>query len=436
MEKKRENFLSNNIGPTIDLMATTSFNASSLQGVFSGVAISGSGQYVATVASNAVYVSSSYGKSYSISSVPCSSYSDSNIAVAPSAPQYMMIGSTNGLYVSTSYGTTFSSASVTSAPSSAQWGAVAISGNGQYAYVAVANSGYSLYSSSNYLTSFAATNSPAITGQYLSMAVSTDGTLVYAITGLYLYKHSTTGTTWTTLTHGSSGYSSVATSNNGQYVAVLDAYGENLYVFNYYGNSGTWTVSTSLIYGDFSCVSMSSSGQNIYIAAKGTSVYASTDYGATIYMTQAPPVEYQSIATTTSGTTVVAVSSEGSVYQTTNSGSTWTPNHYDWLDVAMSQDGQTTFALAGFSNYGFASMSTNNGATWLQTGYTTYYIAYTTVACDATCTCMVVSDDVGAYLYVTSNSGMYWDSIYVGSETVDYDYPMPALAPANTCLLV
>ena len=34
MEKKRKNFLSNNIGPTIDHMATTSFNASSLQGVF------------------------------------------------------------------------------------------------------------------------------------------------------------------------------------------------------------------------------------------------------------------------------------------------------------------------------------------------------------------------------------------------------------------
>ncbi len=407
-------------------------NASSLQGSFSGVSMSGSGQYVATVANDAVYVSSDYGQSYSTAIFPVNgtTFINAQIAISSTTAQFMIIGCEGGLYTSTDYGLTFylSIDALSAASLSGSWGAVTISGDGEYAYAARISSTtpYPLYTSSSDLASFVETNSPV--DWYKGLALSTDESTLYAMTNDAIYRHSLYTNTWLPVTFQSEyGYRAIATNNNGKYVAVLSSGSYDMYISNYYGKSGSWVTSTPPYRLTFDSLAMSSTGRYMYLLAKGGGVYRSSNYGTSFLQTQAPPVDYQSITVSADGTSAIAVSSEGSIYQTNDNGTIWTPNHYDWVDVAVSQDGQMTFTLAGHALYGFASMSTDNGQTWLQTGYAPS--AQSTVACDAKCKHIITSHLNNNYISVTANYGKSWVIVTIGGNNLES--PLPALAVSS-----
>ena len=440
-------FGSNKVDPSVFITSTSnSLNASYLQGSFSSVSTSGTGQYVATVSSDAVYISSDYGQSYSTSTLPANItvLKDAGIAVASTTSQYVVMGCTQGLYVSNDYGSSFSIASngTSSLPLSGSWGPVAISGDGHYAFVASTFEGQSLYTSNNYLASFVSTNSPFTKYSiHDDLAISTDGSILYAVAHASIYAHSTSGNSWTTLNapDPTYWYRSIATNHNGQYVAVLSSgYSDVLYVSNNYGIDGSWITSVNpfsfYTSGTYIDVAMSSTGQYLVVPVAGLGVYYSSNYGVSLSITEGPPAEYKSATISADGNMAITVSEEGSVYQTNDRGSTWTPNHYDWVDVAMSQDGMTTFAIAGHSFYGFASMSTNNGTSWLQTGYSVNYSApskFTSVACDATCKHIITSDELNSYISVTANYGKTWVIANIGGDTDDGWYDLPALAVSS-----
>lgn len=411
-----KNTLPEQYSPKVDLTAMATYNGSSLNGFFTGVSMSGNGQYVATVTtSQAILISSNYGKTFTTANAPNATfYTLNRIAIASSAPQYMIVGNDYGVYVSTNYGTYFATASSSSLLT--QCRTVTISGNGQYAYV-IANS--MLYASSDYLSSFSITTAP--TGYYGSVAISTDGSTVYATTYNTLYKYSTSGTIWTQLYPVITSLETVATSNTGQYLAVLDNFG-NVYVSNNYGDSSSWTAyGTSTT--SWETIIMSSTGQYIYTEGYDGGIYYSSNYGKSFSQTQSPPVDYQSMAMNSAGNSVIAVSSEGSIYQTTNYGKTWTPNHYDWNDVAMSQNGITSFAVAN----GFVSMTTNSGLTWLQTGYTsTNTYSFLDASCDSTCQNIIVASKYNVFL--TSDYGQTWTS----PTTLSITYGVNSLAMSST----
>ena len=396
----------------------TSYNASEVQGSFIDVAMSGTGQYVAAVSSNGVYISSDYGQEYTTATIPTNFTANGYIAIASNAPQYMLMGYDNGLLVSTNYGVSFSTMPTTSLPLIVGWVPVTITGDGQYAYVALTSGSSFIYSSTDYLSSFQVTDAPS-DSYYYDVSISTDGSTLYAITyyTIYINYPLKSGSVWTALTVTSPytyGYSVIATNSNGQYVAVLDRYGQHLCVSNNYGASGSWISTTAEPGYGFSSVSMSPSGQYMYVADESVGVFYSTNYGASLSLTQAPPTNYKSIAISTSATSAVAVSSEGSIYQTSDSGASWTPNHCDWMDVAMSQDGQTTFAVSGYASYGYGFMSTNGGSTWLQTGYSYYsnvQIAYTFVSCDSNCEHIAMVDSIASSIYITSDYGKSWNTM-------------------------
>ncbi len=155
LEKHDNNFILSSI--------PTSYNASDIQGSFIDVAMSGTGKYVTAISTNAVYVSSDYGQVYTTATIPTNITTITNgyIAIASNAPQYMLMGYDDGLLVSTDYGVSFSTMTTTSPPLIVGWVPVTISGNGQYAYVVLTSGGSSIYSSSDYLSSFQATDAPS-----------------------------------------------------------------------------------------------------------------------------------------------------------------------------------------------------------------------------------------------------------------------------------
>ena len=392
------------------LTASTVYDGSYLAAPFSSVAVDATGQYIAATSFDGMFVSTNSGSTYTIASTDLGY----DVGIAANNPQYMVFCAGYELFTSTDYGTTFQPSNITGdMPNGNSFIAVTITGNGQYAY-AIDNyiyTGFSpnyIYASADFLNSF-----HPLTGshylRYNDITTSTDGNYVYAITNSTMYTSTDHGTTWTeSVTPSLSSafiFTHVATNGNGQYI-TLSTNG-NVYLSNNYGKS--WR----LYLNSYSFTAMSSSGQYIYVAT-GEEVMYSSNYGASATQTLAPPVTYQGIATTLSGNMTVAVAQ--SIYINTNPVASWYPNNYNWVDVAMSQNGETIFALAGGDTAGFGSMTTNGGLTWLQTGYTgSYNSFYYDVACDAICQHIAVSVPVYYELYISSNYGKTWKSVQVES---------------------
>jgi hypothetical protein len=113
-------------------------------------------------------------------------------------------------------------------------------------------------------------------------------------------------------------------------------------------------------------------------------IYASTDCGLDwTLMTNAPNLQYFSVASSADGTTLLAAGSglyevtsnsyapDGLIYTSTNSGVTWVSNavpNVFWNGVACSANGCTLAAVALYDLYenpGSIYTSTNSGMTWI-----------------------------------------------------------------------
>ena len=432
-ENSRIPFFSNNAAVQ-QVAPLTTFDASNiLQTSFLSVSMSSSGQYIAALGIDGVYVSSDNGQSYTIATTPIVTTSTKTIqngaiAVASTSPQYMLFGCNLGLYASSNYGLTFSSPSIMNLVSN-NYFLMTISGNGQHAYVGNAGETALLVSHDN-LKTFQQ-KFPKLPNQDMAIAIydialSSDASTLYVMSLARMFMGSMATDVWTELHPNTINiypfFSSISTNTNGQYVSLI---GDGLlYVSKKYGKKGTWRTHAKSACTQLQRVAMSPSGQDVYASANGYMCHTS-DFGVHTLKVPAPPVIYKALAVDGTGASVVGASQEGSLFKSTDSGNTWSPRNYDWVDLVMSRDGQTTVALSGYSNNGFVAMSTNNGATWLQAGYDSLR-SYTSIACDATCQYMALTFGSSQFLVVSNDFGKTWRQMKIRQGT---SWDGPSLLP-------
>jgi hypothetical protein len=227
-----------------------------------------------------VYVSSDYGVTWT------STFSGFAWDVAVSSTgQYMATCINDGwatpnsggkIYVSTNYGVSWTACS--GSPTN-YWFGVAISDNGSY--ITGTNYSNNICYSSNGGTTFGTftcagsagnTYKPSIssTGQY-QMVGSTSGT-----NGIYLSINY--GATWSTvLTVASTNFYTTSMSSTGQYQAACNG---DLYLSTNYGASGSWVkMAGAFASGSNGQITISSTGQ-YQIISNGSAIYYSNNYGA------------------------------------------------------------------------------------------------------------------------------------------------------------
>ena len=265
-------------------------------------ACSATGQYQ-TVASGynlgagVIWYSSNYGQSWGQATITGAVYN--NMGMSGSG-QYQLVGvnaPNSALYLSTNYGQTWA-ATGTLSGSGASWTTATLSYSGQYMY-ACAYSG-SIYSSSNYGGTFAATSASAL------------------------------------------GWNGICCSSSGQYITAV-VYNGGIYYSTNYGQ--TWSASTGFGNSNWNGCAMSQNGQYQYARIGGTGgvIYASTNYGASWFATYSPSIPWSAMSCSASGQYIMACASTGVMYYSTNYGASWVASSSPsttWTGLAMSQSGQ------------------------------------------------------------------------------------------------
>ena len=288
---------------------------------------------------------------------------------------------------------------------------------------------------------------------------------VYAVDGLFVYKSTNGGFTYSvnTASYGSSA-TSVAASSSGQYVAVGSHYVSNtIYISSNYGasfnhitfNSAPYPFNSNNYVYD---IDMSANGQYIVAAVntapwsttpsvnKGfVSVAVSNDYGATfsIYPSYYTPGNCYNTKVSVSGDgshiTYVSITSsrltdDSIVYRSVNYGSSFTYNGLStnqlFYDISMSYSGTNQLITNfGTSSTGNIFVSYNGGSSFL---------SKSTLGGGTMCgmtndgTSMYVTAGTG-YIYYSTNTGNNWTSYAVsknrpaGNAIGDYKPPTGSL---------
>ena len=259
-----------------------------------------------------------------------------------------------------------------------------------------------------------------VTGQWPSIASSSDGTGLIAIESQGVYLSSDSGSSWTLQTdiprqfwnaaasssdgsilaiagakgiymstdHGISwnsknftgACSALASSSDGtRLVAAERPYANHGYIYTSGDSGETWTKQESAGRRDWIAVTSSSDGTILAAIESGYSVtsiyprvryssyiYMSTDSGATwTQQTSAGQRVWRSIAFSPDGTKLIAAERYGYVYTSADSGATWVQRtnagNRDWTSVASSSDGRR---LAAAANGDYVYVSDDYGVTW------------------------------------------------------------------------
>jgi hypothetical protein len=137
----------------------------------------------------------------------------------------------------------------------------------------------------------------------------------------------------------------------------------------------------------------------------GTSVWRSTDYGATWTNLVGSPggFFYALVASSADGTHLVDAESGGFIYVSPDSGATWTQvaSSQLWSSIASSSDGVHLVAAVGG---GQLWVSSNSGTTWTATATTQSWTSVTSSA-DGTHLAATVN---GGQVWVSTDSGVTW----------------------------
>jgi len=210
------------------------------------------------------------------------------------------------------------------------------------------------------------------------IASSADGTKLAAAPWYgSIYISTDSGVTWTATTSPSYSWRSMASSADGTKLAA-GAFWEG--VFEVSTNSGaTWMASSMSGSINWMPVAWSADG-GVLVAACGSTVYVSTNSGATSRSTTLPGMNCTSVASAADGSKLFAAG--GSIYISTNLGASWTisgPASGAGL-VACSGDG---YRLAAVSDQVY--ISDDGGTTWTCVGPRTppTYMSWSTIACSA-----------------------------------------------------
>ena len=260
--------------------------------------------------------------------------------------------------------------------SSNQWSCLASSADGEKLIAAVGNSGAlagELFYSTNAGVSWTHTTN-GISPQFFFTAIasSADGSKLFATDGSSDYASTNSGGTWKNLNAGISSPVAVASSADGQKLAM--------------------------------------------VAAGQTRVYTSTNSGATWTNTLFVPLVEKVIASADGGTIIAWRNiGNGSIYVSTNSGTTWSTNELDsYLNtVASSADGKKLFGVGMVGN---VFISTNSGSKWITNKLTTSFLAYAAASADGKRFIAMPFSTGTRTGYISTDSGVTWNSINVISN--------------------
>jgi hypothetical protein len=342
-------------------------------------AISATGQYQLCGTSNAtyIYVSNDYGVSFASQDVSVlnvgniceisatgkymiayarksndygvtwTSNIDGYSASISSDGKYQVMGKNNVIYISDNYGESWITKSV-----AGNFTEIEISANGQYIVATGMNIPFSLSSD------FGATWNLTETGRrYSGLTMSADGSKLAASVAFdNIYQSTNFGITWkqTQLIYvdllNRKPWSSSAISNSGKYV-ICGTKNDGNFASNDNGLTFTSIGGPSTTSAD-----ISSSGQ-YQILATGSTVYGSSNYGATWTYFTAGSGSATSVDMTEDGSVVIKASVSGQIWVSDVGGSGWplnfvvqTPPVNNYYSVLMTGDGSLRYAFTGQSS--------------------------------------------------------------------------------------
>jgi len=217
---------------------------------------------------------------------------------------------------------------------------------------------------------------------YASIASSSSGARIYAVSGTSVYISSDTGTSWSSVTlpysiPGSQG-NSVVTSADGLTVAVSGT-GK---IFVSLNGGSTWVQKYSDNDQNFDDLSMSQDGsiiQAFRCTTAPTNFLYSSNSGSTWSNISSPNPSscgYKAFGMNSAGSILVASVYNDQIYKSANNGSSWTAlsgagSRY-WSGLAVSGNGNYILAVA---HNDYAYLSTDSGSNWtrLSTPISSYW---------------------------------------------------------------
>lgn len=253
------------------------------------------------------------------------------------------------------------------------WSSITSSADGTKLAAAIASFGDGIYVSSNSGTSW--THRTSISGISRSIASSTDGNYLAIAAGWGdmdpddVYTSSDSGASWTTHSSvfgGANEWSSIASSSSGWYLTAaqgMNTDGDgNIYNGEFDGDSWSWWLSGAPIR-NWTGVASSYNGLKLVAVADAGNIYTSTDGGANWTLRNSVR-SWSSVASSSDGTVLWATVYGGQIYKSTNSGVSWTSmgTNQNWKSIACSADGNVVaVAIDG----GLIWSSIDGGANWI-----------------------------------------------------------------------
>jgi len=238
-----------------------------------------------------------------------------------------------------------------------------------------------------------------ITGNWLSIAVSSDGKIQTAVSFAgQIYISTDYGVTWTA-TGSTDNWRAVAMSSDGKNQTAISAnISGNIYISSDYGN--TWATKGPSL--NWKSLAMSSDGKIQTVGTFGGQLYISSDFGNT-WTSSGTTANWYGVAMSSDGKIQSAVANGGQIYVSVDYGTTWTArgSSFNWTSIAMSADGKNQ---TGVNNTGYIFVSSDYGTTWTQKGSSS---AWNSVAMssDGKIQTAVVNN---GYVYVSTDYGSTW----------------------------
>jgi len=276
------------------------------------------------------------------------------------------------------------------------------------------------------ISNFTLNRSNSVTGNWLSIAISSAGNYAIACTPSKIYWSNDSGVNWTSSANTASNYGCLAMSSSGKYCLACADYG---YIY-YSTNCGVSWTSTGVTR-NWKTIAMSSSGQYAVAGTWPGTVYYSTDSGVTWNSsTSNIPVTY-SVAISSSGQYAVAGClnasnsyNDGDIYWSSDSGKTWAKatctRSEKWQGIAISGSGKYAIAC-GFgepSTFGIF-YSTDYGKSWRESGAGIGY--WTSVSISSSGKYAVATNSSGSstpakHIAFSSNYGSTWTTYFTSAS--------------------
>lgn len=261
------------------------------------------------------------------------------------------------------------------------------------------------------------TQTSAPNAPWRSLAVSADGSRIFAVAGGSqgpypqivgpIYVSTNSGVTWDVTTAPVASWNGVACSADGARVAAVIAFGA-IYTSTNFG--ATWTATTAPI-ASWQSIASSSDGMML-IAGEGciwppcdsstAAVYRSADGGASWHYSAG--LGAHSVASSADGSHLAAA--WGGVIISTNAGASWTASGVSAQAIASSWDGRK---LVAANSYSAIRISGDGGSTWTQSSSPGYL--WWSVCSSADGSTLLAGISYGsASIYSSVDSGNTWVS--------------------------